>query len=197
MSSTVAALPSNGKSAAEAEKQSAATSSVWAAVFLTVIKLIVGFMTGSLGMLAEAAHSGLDLVAAVVTFLAVRVSDRPADEHHPYGHGKVENFSALIETLLLVVTCVWIVYESIQRLFVEHVEVDANVWGFIVMALSIVINVNRSRMLYRHRPQARQPGAGGRRPALLRPTSGAPGSSSAASAWSGWGRTSFPSTWSS
>lgn len=143
---STAAVPA--QSLAEAEKQSAAGSSVFWAVFLTVVKLIVGFMTGSLGMLAEAAHSGLDLVAALVTFFAVHVSDRPADEDHPYGHGKVENFSALIETLLLVITCVWIVYESLQRLFVEHVEVDASVWAFIVMALSIVININRSKMLF-------------------------------------------------
>ena len=100
-------------------------------------------------MLAEAAHSGLDLVAAIVTFLAVRVSDRPADEHHPYGHGKVENFSALIETLLLVITCVWIVYESIQRLFFHATQVDPSIWAFVVMGLSIVINISRSRMLYR------------------------------------------------
>jgi len=147
-----------GKSLAETEKQSAATSSVWAAVFLTVIKLIVAFATGSLGMLAEAAHSGLDLVAALVTFLAVHLSDRPADEHHTYGHGKIENFSALIEALLLVITCVWIVYESVQRLFFKAVAVDANVWAFVVMLLSIVINISRSRMLYatarKHHSQA-------------------------------------------
>ena len=66
-------------------------------------------MTGSLGILAEAAHSALDLAAAVITFFAVRVSDRPADESHLYGHGKVENLSALAETLLLLLTCVWII----------------------------------------------------------------------------------------
>ena len=94
------------------EKRLVAASSVVAAVFLTGIKLVVGLMTGSLGILAEAAHSGLDLVAAVITLFAVRVSDRPADETHLYGHGKVENLSALAETLLLLVTCVWISYEA-------------------------------------------------------------------------------------
>ena len=85
---------------AEKEKRSAAGNSVIAALFLTSMKLAVGLITGSLGILAEAAHSGLDLVAAFITFLAVRVSDKPADRDHPYGHGKIENFSALIETVL-------------------------------------------------------------------------------------------------
>ena len=90
------------------EKRAAAGNSVLAALALTGMKLVVGLLSGSLGLLAEAAHSGLDLVAALITFVAVSVSDRPADEAHPYGHGKVENFSALIETLLLFLTCAWI-----------------------------------------------------------------------------------------
>ena len=102
---------------AEREKRTAAGNSVLAALFLTVLKFLVGIFTGSLGILAEAAHSGLDLVAAVVTLLAVRVSDRPADLDHTYGHGKVENFSALAETILLLVTCAWIIYEAVVRLF--------------------------------------------------------------------------------
>ena len=85
----------------EHEKKTVALSSVVAAVFLTSMKLVVGLLTGSLGILAEAAHSGLDLIAAVVTFLAVRVSGRPPDSEHHYGHGKVENLSALFETGLL------------------------------------------------------------------------------------------------
>ena len=92
------------------EKRSAALSSVIAAVGLTGFKIIVGFSTGSLGILAEAAHSGLDLMAAVMTFLAVRISGKPADRNHLYGHGKVENLSALFETLLLLITCFWIIY---------------------------------------------------------------------------------------
>ena len=83
MSSEEPAAPARARTDAEAEKQSAATNSVWAAIFLTVIKLVVGIMTGSLGMLAEAAHSGLDLVAAVVTFLAVRVSVPPRENRSP------------------------------------------------------------------------------------------------------------------
>src|SRR5512136_1776616 len=107
---------------AEQEKRRAALSSVLAAVFLTTFKIIVGAVTGSLGILAEAAHSALDLVAALVTFFAVRFSDRPADEEHPYGHGKIENLSALIETALLLITSAWIIYEALQRLFVQSVE---------------------------------------------------------------------------
>ncbi|MCJ7625442.1 MAG: cation diffusion facilitator family transporter, partial [Anaerolineaceae bacterium] len=130
------------------EKSDAASSSVVAAVFLTVLKLIVGLLTGSLGILAEAAHSGLDLVAALVTLFAVKFSDQPADEGHPYGHGKIENLSALIETLLLLLTCVWIIYEAIQRLFFKSVEVEASIWAFVVMIISIVVDISRSRMLY-------------------------------------------------
>ncbi len=102
---------------AKTEKRSAALSSVLYAVFLTTFKLIVGLLTNSLGILAEAAHSGLDLVAAATTYFAVRVSDKPADKEHPFGHGKIENLSALFEALLLIGTSAWIIYESIQRLF--------------------------------------------------------------------------------
>jgi cation diffusion facilitator family transporter len=137
------------KNEAQKEKRSAALSSVVAAIGLTAFKIIVGITTGSLGILAEAAHSALDLVAALVTYLAVRFSDRPADEEHTYGHGKIENLSALFETLLLLITCVWIIYEAVQRLFYKSVPVEANRWSFIVMATSIVIDYTRSRILYK------------------------------------------------
>ncbi len=132
---------------ADTAKRSAAFKSVTAAVALTATKLIVGVLTGSLGILAEAAHSGLDLVAAGMTLIAVSVSDRPPDATHHYGHGKVENVSALFETVLLVATCVWILYESVDRLLFHAVHVDANIWSFGVMTLSIVVDVSRSRML--------------------------------------------------
>jgi cation diffusion facilitator family transporter len=131
------------------EKRLVAASSVGAAILLTTTKIIVGILTGSLGILAEAAHSGLDLVAAVITLFAVRVSDRPADATHPYGHGKVENLSALAETILLLITCVWIVYEAIHRLFWRSVEVDPSLWAFIILGLSIVVDYSRSRALLR------------------------------------------------
>ena len=131
------------------EKRTAALSSVVAAVGLTSFKIVVGLLTGSLGILAEAAHSGLDLVAALVTFLAVRLSGKPADDDHPYGHGKIENLSALFETLLLLGTCVWIINEAVQRLFFKRVEIDVSIWAFVVMLTSIAIDFSRSRILYR------------------------------------------------
>src|SRR5438445_7506590 len=100
-----------------AEKRSVALNSMLAAVGITALKTLVGFTTGSLGILSEAAHSGLDLVAAFITFLSVSVSDKPADADHQYGHGKVENFSAFLETGLLLITCVWILVEAMRRLF--------------------------------------------------------------------------------
>jgi cation diffusion facilitator family transporter len=134
---------------ANTHKMWAALMSVVAAVGLTSFKLVVGLATGSLGILAEAAHSALDLVAALVTFFAVRISGKAPDREHQYGHGKVENLSALFETLLLLATCVWIIYEAIQRLFFKSVQVEISIWAFVVMATSIVIDINRSRMLYK------------------------------------------------
>ena len=122
------------------EKGFAAASSVAAAVFLTSMKLVIGLMTGSLGILAEAAHSALDLIAALITLFAVRVSDRPADDSHPYGHGKVENLSALAEAFLLLITCAWIIYEAVNRLFFEFKEVDPSIWAFLTMGISIVVD---------------------------------------------------------
>jgi cation diffusion facilitator family transporter len=149
---------SNGPGSADVEKKAAARNSVFAAVFLTLMKLVVGLLTQSLGILAEAAHSLLDFVAALITFLAVRVSGKPADHEHPYGHGKVENFSALIETVLLFATCAWIIYEAVRRLFFKGVDVDPSPWAFLVMAVAIAVDISRSRMLSRvarkHRSQA-------------------------------------------
>ena len=131
------------------EKRSVALSSVLAAVGLTAFKIIVGLSTGSLGILAEAAHSGLDLMAAVMTFLAVRISGKPADSNHLYGHGKAENLSGLFETLLLLVTCFWIIYEATHRLLYHATDVEVNYWSFTVMITSIVVDISRSRILYR------------------------------------------------
>ncbi len=133
----------------EREKQSAALTSLLAAVGLTAFKIIVGVATGSLGILAEAAHSGLDLVAAGMTLVAVRISGRPADRTHLYGHGKIENLSAMGETLLLLITCGWIVWEALHRLLFHRVEIQVTVWSFAVMLTSIAIDVSRSRVLAR------------------------------------------------
>lgn len=129
------------------EKKAVALSSIFAAVGITAMKVVVGVTTGSLGILSEAAHSGLDLVAAAVTYASVRVSDKPADAEHQYGHGKIESFSAFVETGLLLLTCVWIVYEACKRLFFHSVEIEPTVWAFVVMGISIVVDSWRSRKL--------------------------------------------------
>src|SRR5712692_1426662 len=132
-----------------AEKRAVAGNSVLAAFAITALKIVVGFTTGSLGILSEAAHSGLDLIAALVTFFSVRVSDKPADADHQYGHGKVENFSAFIETGLLLLTCIWIVYEAVRRLFFHHVEIEPSPAAFLVMFFSMGVDFWRSRALGR------------------------------------------------
>lgn len=131
------------------EKQSAALSSLFAAVGLTTFKIVVGTLTGSLGILAEAAHSALDLVAAGVTYLAVRISGRPPDREHLYGHHRIENLSALFETVLLLATCAWIASEAVHRLLSHKVTVEVTAWSFVVMLTSIVIDASRSRVLAR------------------------------------------------
>ncbi|HEX6881267.1 MAG TPA: cation diffusion facilitator family transporter, partial [Terriglobales bacterium] len=132
--------------AMRAEKRHVAKNSVYAAMGITGLKFLVGVSTGSLGILSEALHSALDLVAAVVTLLSVRVSDKPADADHQYGHGKIENFSAFIETGLLLLTCFWIVWEAARRLLgFEAMHVEPNIWAFIVMFISIVVDAWRSR----------------------------------------------------
>lgn len=133
----------------EQEKKNVALMSVFAAIFITGFKLIIGLLTGSLGILSEALHSGLDMVAAVITYFSVRVSDKPADEDHNYGHGKIENFSALIETLLLLITCVWIIYEAVSRLTSGETVIEVNVWSYIVVISSIIIDYTRSKALYK------------------------------------------------
>jgi cation diffusion facilitator family transporter len=131
------------------EKSMVALSSVGAALGLTSMKLVVGLVTGSLGILAEAAHSGLDLVAALMTLFAVRVASRPADATHHYGHGKVENLSAFLEAGLLLLTAVWVIYEAVRRLLFHEGHVEVTVWAFLVMAISITVDFTRSRALLR------------------------------------------------
>jgi cation diffusion facilitator family transporter len=145
----MAALRATQAASAHREKTMVALASVAAAVGLTGMKLVVALLTGSLGILAEAAHSGLDLVAALMTFFAVRVADRPADASHPYGHNKVENLSAFFEAGLLLVTALWVIYEAVRRLILGEGHVDVTLWAFAVMAVSIAVDVTRSRALLR------------------------------------------------
>ena len=133
----------------EQEKRKVAGISVVAAFFLTGFKLVIGLLTGSLGLLSEALHSGLDLVAAVITWFSVRISDKPPDRHHHFGHGKIENFSALMETILLLITCIWIIYEATHRLVTGKTEIEVNVFSYVVVIVSIIIDIARSRALYK------------------------------------------------
>jgi cation diffusion facilitator family transporter len=132
---------------ATAEKKTAAALSVAAAGIMAVLKLIVGLLTGSLGMLSDAAHSGIDLAGAVLTMLSVRVSDKPADEDHPYGHAKIENISAFIETFLMLASSVWITAEAIIRIFIKPVSLRYSVWPLLVLLTSMAVDFWRSRQL--------------------------------------------------
>jgi cation diffusion facilitator family transporter len=131
------------------EKKRAALLSVGSAVVLVSLKTFLVLRTGSLGVLSEALHSSLDLVAAIITFLSVRVSDQPADARHPYGHGKFENFSAFVETALLVMTALYIIYEAFDRLFFHHVHIQPSVTAILVLFVALGVDVTRSRALTR------------------------------------------------
>lgn len=134
------------------KKRFAALSSVLWSLILTALKLIVGIMTGSLGILSEALHSALDLLAALGTLFAVRVAAKPADDDHPYGHGKVENLMALAETLLLLGTAIWVVAEAISRLTSDDpsaLHIEISLWAFVVIIISLAVDINRSAMLRR------------------------------------------------
>lgn len=131
-------------------KRTAALTSFLAASGITLLKLITGLLTGSLGMLSEAAHSGIDLIASLLTFSSVRVSDRPADAEHAFGHGKVENLSAAVETALMVASCVWISTEAILRiLHPGRLTLRFSIWPFVVLLLSILVDSARSAALRR------------------------------------------------
>jgi cation diffusion facilitator family transporter len=131
------------------EKFKVTLFSVFAALLLTAVKFIVGISTNSLGILSEALHSGLDLLAALITFFAVRIADKPADKEHNFGHGKVENFSALIEAFLLLATCGWIIYEAIKRLTGHGEVVKVTIWSYLVVILAIIVDLWRSAALKR------------------------------------------------
>lgn len=116
---------------------------------LIVMKLIVGIISGSVSILSEAIHSSMDLLAAVIAFLAVRVSDTPPDSRHPYGHGKVENISGVIEGILILVAAAMIIVEAIKKLLGESSELESLWIGSLVMLVSAIINTIVSRKLYK------------------------------------------------
>ncbi len=130
-----------------AEKRRVALHSMLAAAAMTLLKVAAGIFSGSLGVLSDAAHSALDLAGATLTFFSVRVSDRPADENHPYGHGKVENISAFLEAGLMAISCVWIIWEALSRIYRHSVELRHSLWPILVLLLSIAVDYWRSRQL--------------------------------------------------
>jgi len=131
-------------------KRAAAILSVTGAGVVTLLKLITGLLTGSLGMLSESAHSGIDLIASLITLFSVQAADRPADEDHNYGHGKIESLSAFFETLIMLGSCVWIVTEALHRIFShQHLVLVQSVWPFSVLLFSIGVDYTRSRALGR------------------------------------------------
>ena len=127
----------------------AALGSVFSAVALVFLKVFLAVATGSLGVLSEALHSILDLVAAIITFLSVRVSDKPADAEHLYGHGKVESFSAFVETGLLILTALYIIWEAFQRLLFHSAKIRPSVTAILILVLAMGIDFVRSRALNR------------------------------------------------
>ena len=134
----------------QTEKEQVALTSIAASAGLTIAKAIVGFMTGSLAILSEAGHSLIDLGATIMTYVAVRISGKPADEEHHYGHGKVEAVSALAETALLFLLSGVVIWEAVKRLTAHegHI-VEATAWAFGVVAVSIVVDFFRARALSR------------------------------------------------
>src|SRR6267143_1754286 len=131
------------------EKRSAALLSVGSAVVLVSLKTFLVLRTGSLGVLSEALHSGLDLTAAIITLLSVRVADQPADERHLYGHGKFESFSAFVETGLLALTALYIIYEAFARLFFRSVHIQPSLTAIAILLVALGIDVTRARALSR------------------------------------------------
>src|SRR4029079_14486672 len=130
------------------QKEQVALTSIFASAALTFAKAIVGLLTGSLALLSEAGHSLIDLGATVMTYVAVRMSGKPADEEHHYGHGKIESISALAETALLFLLSAIVIWEVGKRLLAhEPPLVEATVWAFVVIVISIVVDFFRARAL--------------------------------------------------
>ena len=130
-------------------KVSIARLSIVSNSLLIIIKLTVGIISGSVSILSEAIHSSMDLVAAIIAFFSVRVSDNPPDSRHPYGHGKIENISGVIESLLIFLAAIWIIIEAVRKLLGEKIELDSIALGSIVMIISAIVNAFVSRKLYK------------------------------------------------
>ena len=132
-------------------KLKAARFSIYSNSSLILMKIAAGLVSGSVSIISEAIHSGLDLLASFIAYLAVRISDKPADKEHPFGHGKYENVSGVVEALLIFAAAVWIIYEAVYKLIEgEHIiPKNGLVWGIGVMFISGLVNLIVSRYLYR------------------------------------------------
>jgi cation diffusion facilitator family transporter len=130
-------------------KVSIARLSILSNTLLIIMKLVVGLISGSVSIISEAIHSSMDLIAAIIAFLSVKVSDNPPDSRHPYGHGKVENISGVIEALLIFIAAIWIIFEASRKLLGEKIELDSIGLGSAVMLVSAVVNIIVSRRLYK------------------------------------------------
>jgi len=134
---------------ASAAKRRVALHSMLAAAAMTFLKLVAGLLSGSLGVLSDAAHSGLDMVGAAFTLISVQVSDKPADEDHTYGHGKFENLSSFGEVILMALSSAWIIWEAIVRILHHSVELRQSPWPFVVVICSVAVDIWRSRRLHK------------------------------------------------
>ena len=126
-----------------------ARSSIAISAGLTLFKLAIGFSTNSLGILSDAMHSGLDIIAAFMTLYAIRMVMRPPDFRYNYGYAKVESMSSLAEIILLFVVAGWIFYEGIDRIFFKSVQPEITILSFAIMFGSIGVDFERSRVLYK------------------------------------------------
>ena len=123
--------------------------SVISNTLLIIMKLVVGIISGSVSIISEAIHSSMDLIAALIAFFAVKVSDYPPDSRHPYGHGKIENISGVIEALLIFVAAIWIMVEAVKKLLGEEIVLESLWIGSLVMVVSAIVNIIVSRKLYK------------------------------------------------
>ena len=129
--------------ASELAKRKLSIFSLATSVFLVVVKTVVAYTSNSLGVYSEALNNSLDIVTVLITFLAIRASIKPADKDHPYGHGKYENFSALLETLIISLLSVYIIFKSISRIITKDYALNINIYVFIVLIFSVIINIFR------------------------------------------------------
>ena len=129
------------------EKVKIARLSIFSNLFLIIIKLIIGVITGAVSLMSEAIHSGIDLLASLIAFISIKISSKPPDEDHPYGHGKYENISGVLEALLIFIAAIWIIYEAVKR-FINKGEIVFVQYGIIVMIISMIVNFFVSKKLY-------------------------------------------------